>query len=47
MVRMGFEDVVAQLGSAVGMIKVVVGFLGVENMVVRRRSGSGGRHEDD
>ena len=40
-VRTGFEDVVAQLGSA------VVGFLRVEDAVVRRGSGSRGRHEDD
>jgi len=44
---MGFEDVVAQLGSAVRMIKMVMGLFGIEDLVMRRRSGSGGRHEDD
>ena len=47
MVWMEFEDVVIQLGGAVGIIKVVVGFLGIKNMVVQRRSGSGRRHEDN
>jgi len=46
-VKKRFEDVVAQLGSVVGMVKMVVGFLGVEDMVVWGRSGSRGRHEDD
>ena len=46
-VRTGFEDVVAQLGGAIGVIEVVVGFLRVEDTVVWERSGSGGRHEDD
>ena len=46
-IRMGFEDVVMQLGSVIGVIKVDVGFLGVEDVVVRGRSSSGGRHEDD
>ena len=43
----GFEDVVVQLGSAVGVIKMVVGFFRVKDVVVRGRSGSGRRHEDD
>jgi len=47
MVRVGFEDVVVQLGGSVGMVKVIVGFLRVEEMVVQRGSGSRGRHEDD
>jgi len=46
-VRTGFKDVVVQLGGVVGVIKVVVGFLRVEDAVVRRGSGSGGRYEDD
>jgi len=46
-VRAGFKDVVAQLGSAVGVIKMVVGFLGVKDAVVQGRSGSRRRHEDD
>ena len=47
MVGAGFEDVVAQLGSAVGVIKMVVGFFRVKDAVVRGRSGSRRRHEDD
>jgi len=43
----GFEDVVTQLGGAVGVIKMVVGFFEVKDAVVRERSGSGRRHEDD
>jgi len=43
----GFEDVVAQLGGAVGVIKMVVGFFEVKDAVVQGRSGSGRRHEDD
>ena len=46
-VRAGFEDIVAQLGGSVGVVKVVVGFFRIEDSVVWRRSGSGGRHEDD
>jgi len=46
-VGVGFKDVVAQLGGAVGVIKMVVGFFGVKDAVVRGRSGSGRRHEDD
>jgi len=42
-----FEDVVVQLGSVVGVIKIVVGFFGVKDAVVRGRSGSRRRHEDD
>jgi len=47
MVGAGFKDVVAQLGSVVGVIKMVVGFFGVKDAVVQGRSGSGRRHEDD
>ena len=43
----GFEDVVMQLGGVVGVIKMVVGFFRVKDAVVRGRSGSGRRHEDD
>jgi len=43
----GFKDVVAQLGGVVGVIKMVVGFFGVKDAVVRERSGSRRRHEDD
>ena len=43
----GFKDIVVQLGGAVHVIKIVMGFFKIEDLVVRRRSGSGGRHEDD
>jgi len=43
----GFKDIVTQLGGAVGVIKMVVGFFGVKDVVVQGRSGSGRRHEDD
>jgi len=43
----GFEDVIAQFGSAIDMVEMVVGFLRVEDAVVRRRSGSRRRHEND
>jgi len=33
-VGVGFEDVVMQLGGAVGVIKMVVGFFGVKDAVV-------------
>jgi len=33
-VRAGFEDIVAQLGGSVGVVKVVVGFLRIEDLVV-------------
>ena len=42
-----FKDVVVQLGGAVVVIKIVVGFFEVKNVVVRGRSGSRRRHEDD
>jgi len=46
-VGMGFEDVIIQLGSAIDVVEVVVGFLRVEDMVMQGRSGSRRRHEDD
>jgi len=46
-IRMGFEDVVTQLGSAVCMIKMVMGLLRVKDLVVRGGGGSRGRHEND
>jgi len=33
-VRAGFEDIVVQLGSSVGVVKVVVGFFRIEDSVV-------------